>query len=134
MSNSELIGCELTWRRDGAHWVLVHKRRRLGRVTPDREHRGMYRVALSQGRLSDMANLSWTKDAAMAAATRELEWEANNRAIHPPKTPAKQGCFCGHRSADAFKGQPPRNDTLQHVRQFYGWLIGSNLRTSTRTI
>jgi hypothetical protein len=95
MSNSKLIGCELTWRRDGAHWVLVHKRRRLGRVTPDREHRGMYRVALSQGRLSDMANLSWTKDAAMAAATRELEWEANNRAIHPPKPQQNRVVFAG---------------------------------------
>jgi hypothetical protein len=62
---------DLTWRRDGAAWVLMHKRRRMGH--------GMYRLVLSRGSLSDMANLSWTKDAAMAAAVRELVWEANQR-------------------------------------------------------
>jgi hypothetical protein len=64
MRNS--TGCDLAWRRDGANWVLRHKRRRMGRVTPDHEYRGMYRVVLSHGRLSDMANLSWAKDAALA--------------------------------------------------------------------
>src|SRR5262249_25711874 len=92
MRNSELIGCELAWKRDGADWVLLHKRRRLGRVAPDSEQQGMFRVVLSRGRLSDMANLSWAKDAALAAAIRELEWEArDNRAIDPPKCPEKRG-------------------------------------------
>jgi hypothetical protein len=27
-SSSELIGSDLTWRHDGAAWVLLHKRRR----------------------------------------------------------------------------------------------------------
>jgi hypothetical protein len=58
MSNSELIGCDLAWKRDGADWVLLHKRRRMGRVAPDHEYGGMYRVVLSRGRLNDMANLS----------------------------------------------------------------------------
>jgi hypothetical protein len=91
--DSELIGCNLTWRRDGANWVLLHKHRRMGRVVPDNEHRGMFRVALSRGRLSDMANLSWAKDAALAAAVRELVWEANHRAIDPPKRPEKRPVF-----------------------------------------
>jgi hypothetical protein len=73
------IGCDLRWHRDGAAWVLMHKRRRMGRVVPDEKYPGMYRVALSAGRLSDMANLSWAKDAAMAAALRELVWEASQK-------------------------------------------------------
>jgi hypothetical protein len=63
---SELIGCELAWKRDGAEWVLLRKRRRMGPVRPDHQHRGMYRVVLSRGRPSDMASLSWAKDAALA--------------------------------------------------------------------
>jgi hypothetical protein len=88
---TELIGCDLAWKRDGADWVFLHKRRRMGRVRPDSEHRGMYRVVLSRGRFSDMANLSWAKDAALAAAIRELEWEAKPRAIDPSKCPVKGG-------------------------------------------
>ena len=99
MRNSELIGCEFSWRRDGADWILLHKRRRMGRVTPDNQRRDMYRVVLSRGLLSDMANLSWAKDAALAAAVRELEWEArdmstvstNHRATDPAKSPEKRG-------------------------------------------
>ena len=92
---SELIGRELAWKRDGADWLLLHKRRRMGRVAPDHEHAGMYRGVLVRGRLSDMANLSWAKDAALAAAIRELEYEARgtrrHRAINPPKCPVKGG-------------------------------------------
>jgi hypothetical protein len=84
---NELIGRELAWKRDGADWVLHHRRRRMGRVTPDSAVPGMYRVVLSRDRLSDMANLSWAKDAALAAAIRELEWEAKHPAIDPPKCP-----------------------------------------------
>jgi hypothetical protein len=98
MSNSELIGCDLAWKRDGADRVLHHKRRRMGRVAPDHEHAGMYRVALSRGRLSDMANLSWAKDAALAAAVHELDWESRKtcpgfrtRATDPQKCPVKGG-------------------------------------------
>ena len=92
MRNSELIGCEFSWRRDGADWILLHKRRRMGRVAPDHKHGGMYRLLLSRGRLSDMANLSWAKDAAVAAAIRALEYEArDNCATEPAKCPEKRG-------------------------------------------
>jgi hypothetical protein len=92
-NNSDLIGYELTWRRDGADWVLLHKRRRMGRVVPDDEHPGMYRVALARSRLSDMASLSWAKNAVLASATRELEWEANHRAISPARNAQKRALF-----------------------------------------
>jgi hypothetical protein len=50
---------------------------------------GLYRVVLSRGRLSDMANLSWAKDAALAAAIRELEYEARDNQCHRATDPAK---------------------------------------------
>ena len=64
----------LRWKREGANWVLYRGRRKMGRVVPDKTPR-MYRSVMSRG-LSDMANLSWSKDAVMAAAIRELEYEA----------------------------------------------------------
>jgi hypothetical protein len=92
---AELIG-DLAWRRDGVGWILFHKRRRMGRVLPDNQHRGMYRSVLSRGRLSDMANLSWAKDAVLAVAIRELAWEADHHpANDPSKSPEKQGRFNG---------------------------------------
>jgi hypothetical protein len=87
--------CDLTWRRDHAGWVLLYKRRRMGRVLPDNQHRGMYRSVLSRGHLSDMANLSWAKGAVLAAAIRELAWEADHPAIDPKKCPGKGGVFYG---------------------------------------
>jgi hypothetical protein len=66
----------------------------MGRVVPDGQHRGMFRVALSRDRLSDFANLAHAKDSALAAAARELEFEARQRcAIAPPKCPQNGGCF-----------------------------------------
>jgi len=44
----------------------------------------MWRSTLSGGRLSDMANMSWTKNAVLVAAERELEYETR-----PCKTPSK---------------------------------------------
>ena len=59
----------------GCSFSSSPRRRRMGRVAPDRQHRGLYRVVLSRGRLSDMANLSWAKDAALAASKVRTEWE-----------------------------------------------------------
>jgi hypothetical protein len=69
------IRSQLKWKRDGADWVLWFSRRRVGRVVPDAKYPGMFRWVRSAGRLSDMANISWVKDAAMGAAIRDLEWE-----------------------------------------------------------
>jgi hypothetical protein len=88
------LDCDLAWRRDGADWVLLYKRRRMGRVLPDNQHHGMYRSVLSRGHLSDMANLSWAKGAVLAAAIRELAWEAGHPAINPAKCP-ERGVFYG---------------------------------------
>ena len=140
MGNSELIGCDLAWKRDGADWLLLHKRRRMGRVAPDSEHRGVYRVVLSRGRLSDMANLSWAKDAALAAAIRELEYEArdmltgphqhqislqsrgdNHRATDPPKRPEKRGSL-------------PATAPLMHFESDPLGLIPSSMNTNPESL
>jgi hypothetical protein len=58
----------------------------MGRVVPDHQHPGMWRSVKSGGRLSDMANLSWAKNAVLETATRELEYEARHcPVITPPK-------------------------------------------------
>jgi hypothetical protein len=82
----------LTWKREGADWVLWCGRRRMGRVVPDGKHPGMYRSVKSGGHLSDISNLSWSKDTVLAAAMRELEWEVCQKAARDPaKCPQNGG-------------------------------------------
>jgi hypothetical protein len=89
-----LRGASLIWRRDGADWVLFSGRRRFGRVVPDSKYAGVWRSMLSDGRLSDRANLAWAKNAVLIAAERELEWKDRRRAaIAPPKCPEKTCVF-----------------------------------------
>ena len=76
---------QLKWQRDGDAWVLLYSRRRMGRVVPDKDHPGMWRSVKSNGR-SDLANLSWAKDAVLAQAVRELAYEAANTPQNPNKT------------------------------------------------
>ncbi len=71
---------DLKWKRDGADWVLWYRRRRMGRVVPDANYPGMYRSVKSGGRLSDMANASWAKNAVLVEAIRELEWTPSRKA------------------------------------------------------
>lgn len=90
MLNSDLLAeydarRRLRWQRHGSEWVLVSGRRRMGRVVPDGHLAGMYRVALSAGRVSDAANLSRAKDLVMAAAIRELVWEAREASANDPR-------------------------------------------------
>jgi len=88
----------LTWRRDGEAWILLMGRHRFGRVVPDSKYPGMWRSKLSGGRLSDMSNIDWAKNAVLVAAERELEWEDRPRAaIHPSKCPENRGVL-GHAS------------------------------------
>jgi hypothetical protein len=72
----------------------------------------MFRSVLSGGRLSDMANLTWAKNAAMEAAARELDWQARCRpATDPSKPQQKGGVFEGAASPTRQKGagrQVPR--------------------------
>jgi|SRR6516164_4441262 len=78
----------LEWKQSGSDWILYHGRRRMGRVVPDAKYRCMCRSVKSRGRLSDLSNLSWAKNAVLVAAERELEWGARDiAAIDPRKCP-----------------------------------------------
>ena len=78
---------QLKWQRDGDKWVLLYRRRRMGRVVPDPANPGMYR-SLKSGDFSDLSNLSWAKDAVLAQAIREVAYELAN---NPSKCPVKRG-------------------------------------------
>jgi hypothetical protein len=81
----------LAWHRKGPDWVLFSGHRRMGRVVPDSKYPGMWRSTMSGGRLSDMANLAWAKNAVLVAAEREVEYEA--RCKRTPKCPEKGDVF-----------------------------------------
>jgi len=66
------LAFQLYWTRDGRDWVLKLRQRKLGRVFADDRHPGMWRSHRADGRLSDMANLSWAKNAVLLAAEREI--------------------------------------------------------------
>jgi hypothetical protein len=85
----------LAWRKVGNCWQLFAGKRRFGNVIPDSKHPGMWRAPLSGGRLSDMANLSWARNAVMEAAIREIEWEARQAANTQLKFPTKRCRFSG---------------------------------------
>jgi hypothetical protein len=59
---------QLKWTREGDAWILLYRRRRMGRVVPDKDHSGMWRSVKVDGILSDTANLCWSKDNVMAQA------------------------------------------------------------------
>jgi hypothetical protein len=85
---------QLTWSRRGATWRLTIGRRCFGTVVSDAKHPGMWRSAKSGGRLSDMANLSWSKNAVLVAAERELDYEARHEpAITPSFAGLSEGVF-----------------------------------------
>ena len=79
---------QLKWQRDGDVWILLYRRKRMGRVVPDKDHPGMWRSVKSNGR-SDLGNLSWAKDAVLAQAVRELAYEAANTTS---KSQQNRGC------------------------------------------
>ena len=78
---------QLKWQRDGDEWVLLYRRRRMGRVVPDSANPGMYR-SLKSGDFSDISNLSLAKGAVLAQAIREVACELAN---DPSKCPVKRG-------------------------------------------
>ncbi len=81
---------QLKWQRDGSDWILLYRRRRMGRVVLDPDYPGMWRSPKPGGRLSDMANLSWSKDAVLAQAVREVAYEAANDPSKPQQNRGSQ--------------------------------------------
>ena len=79
---------QLKWAREDDAWILLYRRRRMGRVVPDKDHSGMWQSVKVDGILSDTANLCWSKDNVMAQAIREVAWNATN---DPQKCPVNRG-------------------------------------------
>ena len=87
------------WKRDGQGWRLFVERRRFGRLVPDSNYPGMWRNVLPDGRLSDMANLSWARHAAQEVARREIEWRRRQTAATDARNcPESAGVFGGKSS------------------------------------
>jgi hypothetical protein len=82
---------QLKWTRDGDGWMLLYRRRRMGRVVPDKDHPGMWRSVKGNAILSGVANLSWSKDNVMAQAIREVAYERANTPQNPSKTEGLSG-------------------------------------------
>ena len=79
---------QLKWQRDGDEWVLLYRRRRMGRVVLDSANPGMYRSLKSGDFARDISNLSWAKGAVLAQAIREVAYELAN---DPSKCPVNGG-------------------------------------------
>ena len=96
---------QLTWRRHGTGWRLLAGRRRFGEVVPDSKYPNMWRSPKSDGRMSDMANLSWAKNAVLEEALREPGMGGPPATCnHPLKTPANSTCFRVQIATHAFFG------------------------------
>jgi hypothetical protein len=74
---------DLAWRRDGDGWVLCHHGAPMLRVVSDTRP-GLWRVEDAYGHLSDRANLTWTKHAAMTTALAILNEMQGTAAAAPP--------------------------------------------------
>jgi len=66
---------DFTWHEQSDGWALhaIGHRSAIVHVVPDKVWPGMWRIRHPNGRLSDMANLSWAKDGAIAVAMRWLD-------------------------------------------------------------
>jgi hypothetical protein len=70
-----IVGCDrLNWRDADGRLFLFHGNNRnlLLTVEPDSKYAGMYRIRFPDGGLSDMANLTRAKDAAVTLALKSL--------------------------------------------------------------
>jgi hypothetical protein len=66
---------DFSWHEQWDGWALhaIGHRSAIVHVVSDRGWPGMWRIRHPDGRLSDMANLSWAKDGAIAVAMRWLD-------------------------------------------------------------
>ena len=74
---------QLKWAREGDAWILLYRRRRMGRVVPDKDHPGMWRSVKVDGILSDTANLSRANDAAKALGLADLNAQEGRGRVPP---------------------------------------------------
>jgi hypothetical protein len=70
--------------------------RLLATVETDSKHEGMFRIRLPNGHLTDMVNLTWAKDAAIALACADLNKQNRDisRAEASPVRPNRRAAGC----------------------------------------
>ena len=75
----------LTWRKTATGHALYFRDRgkALATVEPDAQHAGMWRIRMPDGWVSDMANLSWAKDAAIRSVLFVLNRKETASAAQP---------------------------------------------------
>jgi hypothetical protein len=106
-SNMTESSREFIWRKSAQGFTLhLGRGRALLDVVPDGTYAGVWRIQMPDGRRSDMANLTWAKDAAISIASdgrrsdmANLTWAKDaaisialttyNRQRHMPETPAE---------------------------------------------
>jgi hypothetical protein len=81
-------------------------RKPLARIVPDGRWPGMWRISWSDGRLSDMVNLSRAKDAAIALCERGPP-ARNRRLFHWKKEPSKTGPAASPIRQNGERASPP---------------------------
>jgi hypothetical protein len=82
---------ELNWRK-GAYGFTLHLRQAkspLLHVVPDDTYSGMWRIRLSDGRLTDMVNLTRAKDAGLSVALASLNTQKDYRESPPVAPPMR---------------------------------------------
>jgi hypothetical protein len=82
---------QLKWTREGDAWILLYRRRRMGRVVPDKDYPGMWRSVKIDGILSDAANLSWSKDGVLAQPRGTSPTSVQTPPQNPSKTEGLSG-------------------------------------------
>ena len=102
---------QLKWTREGDAWILLYRRRRMGRVVPDTDHPGMWRSIKGSG--PKRYGQPELVQGCCPGSSRE---GGRLRACkHPLKTPPKQGVFSAKIVAHSFKrGLGPRMADYAH--------------------
>jgi hypothetical protein len=113
---------DLIWRKHGVGYRLWYGKRRMGEIVPDTKYPGMWRSLMSGGHLSDMANITWAREAVRRAAEREIDFEGRDDSS--PDTlvsVGKQSTFSGEKPAGATKPEgryPPTGaDAVTHAAE-----------------
>lgn len=93
-----------SWRKAGTDWAL-HCTGITGpvlHVAPDRTHAATWRVRSLDGKSSDMASLSWARDAALSLGRRLIEQDgAESRSAGRPCVKSKRAAQVSPTTAEA---------------------------------
>jgi hypothetical protein len=82
---------DLRWRDDGDGLALYHGKQIMAQIVPADRCPGLWRIRFDDGRLSDLANITRIKDAAVSSVLADLRMQETALAASPMRpraTPA----------------------------------------------